>query len=582
MIARSKAALIAAHKPRERLPVSAWNEKHVDFAKVPAYDTPYKGKYSLDLFPFWREPADSLSDLDVKEIWVRKCARAGASECVLLAGLRHTVACDPQPCLYISADQRQAERFMRQRLLPSLKASSATADKLDQATRIDTEVSLADMTLVVGWASNPTIYRGDGYGLILGDEVSLWPEFSADLLRKRTATYPFAHLVFVSSPDPTRKGGPENDPIFREFADTDCREWQMQCPTCQSRFTFRFGGIESRDGVKWDDSARMPSDDGDTWDLQQVYDSAHYVAPCGHRIEESKRLDVVATGHWMPTNPNAHPGKRGYAVNSLMMPWRESSFGGVAQAFLKAVANGDDAVGRYFAEWWGTEHHPKHEAANESVIFDRIGSHGKGQRFSQLEPVKSTLGDKSPIVLLTVDVQQGNLFWLAREWLPTGDSGLVDWGMCVEWSEVEAAANKYQVHRVYVDSAYVNRRAEVLDYCTRCHAIPIYGNSKLQSPIRSELIDPYEGLANQGRLKIKRLVFEPDIFRQSFFEMMTGQRKHVWSVYRGIEHEYIRQVTAEHRINGEWKRLRRDNHMFDLETYQVLAAYSSGLLPLAL
>jgi hypothetical protein len=47
-----------------------------------------------------------------------------------------------------------------------------------------------------------------------------------------------------------------------------------------------------------------------------------------------------------------------------------------------------------------------------------------------------------------------------------------------------------------------------------------------------------------------------------------------WSVYQGIEREYVNQMTSEEKTDGLWKlkRGRTNNHLWDDEVLQLLAA----------
>ena len=57
-----------------------WARDSVDFSREPRYDTEYKAPYDPEYMPFFKEPAECVNDRDVKECWVLKCSRAGASE----------------------------------------------------------------------------------------------------------------------------------------------------------------------------------------------------------------------------------------------------------------------------------------------------------------------------------------------------------------------------------------------------------------------------------------------------------------------------------------------------------------------
>jgi hypothetical protein len=65
-------------------------------------------------------------------------------------------------------------------------------------------------------------------------------------------------------------------------------------------------------------------------------------------------------------------------------------------------------------------------------------------------------------------------------------------------------------------------------------------------------------------------------------QLMRGETMQKWYVYRHPERDYVRQVTAEQKQEGEWK-LREGhphNHLFDCEVLQLLAATIDGVIML--
>ncbi len=56
------AILLGRYAPVSDLNVWQWNEANVDFARVPSYDTMSHAPYSADLLPFWKEPAECMTD----------------------------------------------------------------------------------------------------------------------------------------------------------------------------------------------------------------------------------------------------------------------------------------------------------------------------------------------------------------------------------------------------------------------------------------------------------------------------------------------------------------------------------------
>ena len=62
--------------------------------------------------------------------------------------------------------------------------------------------------------------------------------------------------------------------------------------------------------------------------------------------------------------------------------------------------------------------------------------------------------------------------------------------------------------------------------------------------------------------------------------MQKGEAPQKWWIYRNPEREYLRQVTAEERVNGKWntKPGQSQNHLFDCCVGQLVLATVSGLV----
>jgi hypothetical protein len=177
------------------------------------------------------------------------------------------VAVAPESCMYVTDSVENAEGFMKGRIVRGLKLAPVCAERLRECEATEHWLRFPAMDLRVSWCRSKAPYKQDGWPLIFGDEVSTWPAFAPDQLRKRADMYAFHHIVFASSPDPTRRGNPEHDPIIMLFADTDKRQWFMPDPGKKGkRFHYRFGGQDEPDGIKWPTECRR----GDEWDLDAV------------------------------------------------------------------------------------------------------------------------------------------------------------------------------------------------------------------------------------------------------------------------------------------------------------------------
>lgn len=564
-----------AIKPEPDLNIWQWCAENVDFALSPNYDTPKHERFDPAFMPFWNEPAEAITDPTIREITILKCARAGGSENILLNPIRYCVATSPQPILYVTGDQISAERFMEKRIKRGFKACPSAHRHYKQAQATQHDIAFPGCDLRVTWPKARQAFKQDGWALVLCDEVSLWPDFSPDMARKRTASYPFSHIVFLSSPDPQQKRGSDDDPIFIEYERGDQRKWYCKDPKTGNEFVFRMGGKDG-DGLRWDGTARR--DDG-TWDLDRVRDSAHYITPDGTRIENSERMTIVRGGRWVVTAGNPRADCRSYHVTAFMTPFKSGDFGAIAASFLQAKRQGTTALRTFIyetlAEKWA---HAVERADDELTERKKPYSVG-GYLTEGIAPYVGQAGN----VVIGGDSQKAFFPFVVREFIGN-DSGLIECGNAPDLEMIAAVADKHHAVRVGIDANYVNRRLEVLQACQRHGFAPIIGHDALTASIVETEVDPFEGVPGQGQNgKIGLLKIDVNVFRSMLLDMLRGESFRKWWIPQNAPMDYIRQVVSTQKKDGKWcvRPGYAADHFFDCETYALAMAVYSGILSTA-
>ena len=557
-------------RPRPRESVSAWAARAVDYSRDVSYPTPLRGPFNPDYMPYWVEVMDCVSNPNIREIVVLKAARTGGTECVMLTSMRWAIATRPQPILYVVSDQLSADRFWRTRILRGLKLSAETEHALKHATEnTKYDLHLPQCDVRITWPRARQAFKQDGWALVLCDEVSTWPEYTPDMARRRTDTYPFPHIIFLSTPDPAQKRGSADDPIFVEYERGDKRKWMMPDPR-GGEFTFEMG-VRGNFGLQWDQSARR--DDG-TWDYDLVRKSAHYVTPAGTVITQRERLEYVRKGHWVPTS-SCPSNVRSYHVPVFLSPFRSGDFGEVAVAFLRAKEQGTIALRTFVYEWLAEPWYAKKDEATAEDVTARIADYMRSEN-----GIEKLGWPKTCAVIVTVDVQRDCFWVVARAWNENGDSALIDYAKVQTWAEVEDFARKYDADHVGVDSAYSDRTQEIYEYCARYLAHPLRGSDNLRALISQRTFDVYEGRAQQGRNHLVEIVYNANAFRSLRLDLQRAKVPLRWALPKDITHEYAQQITTEIKVDGEWKMRRgtKANHLGDCETMQLVLAHMLQLL----
>jgi len=561
-----------------------WLAQNVDFGRVPNYDTENKSAYDPDFFPGWKELLELAAELTTREIWVLKCSRAGGTENLLLGMLRRNIAVSPKSTLFMTGSQMSAEGMMRRRIKRGMGLAKATARKYAHAHELEHEVFFEEMDFRVGWVADKMIYKQDGYELILGDEVSLWPVMAADLLRKRTAGYSFSTILAVSSMDPKAKRPTSQDPIWIEYHNGNQLNWWMPDP--KSRRLFRFEkGDASHDtpGLKWDPAAKLS--DG-SWDLDRVRKTAFYQTPDGTKITEKNRMKVARRGHWRAENKGAASGIVSAKYVSPMVPLKSGEFGELAVNFLKAKMKRDPVIMRtYLYEEWCEQHTENMLRVSDSLVHNLVQhEHMKGQLyFTENEEVRHLYEKVQRATFVGVDVQQAHLVCYAEEYAFPGDHATIAWRYAQTWDEVEAFANQVRAAAVIVDYGYPKRRIEVLQECFKrgqgWYPARGFDSKKMPLPFKRTPLDPFEGSSRESsETSVLTYSWQNDIFKMIALDLLNGDSDKRWIMYPHPEADLVNQLASEERIDGKWvTKGGHENHLWDCKVLCLLMAIISGI-----
>jgi hypothetical protein len=580
--------LLALFRLPPRLNPWQWAEAHVDYSRSPSYDTEWRGPYDADYLPYLKEPMEACDDPLIREVWFLACTRGGKSENLLHTYMRYRLATSPpHAILYIGGQQSKVEQAYQRRIIRGMQLSDETARMIARSIVREHTTDFAGLCdLTISWAANKQVGKGDTYPLILADEVSSWPSFKADVLRERQANVSFPKLIGVSSPDAENARSSDEDPIFQEYEATDMRIYVMPDPK-GGEFSYRMGDPSGVDGVRWDVNAKR--DDG-TWDLEAVRATAHYVTPSGARLDEKDRMDLVGAGHWQPTR-KCESWKRGYKATRFMVPIRSGSFGDMACAFLEAnrkqKAHQYDEKGRSPLRVFVYErlaeryYETRDEVAEEEVMLRTEPGLLKGFRLSDLTAWKETCLARDKLMLMTIDVQKDYYYWLVREWIHPGDSGLVAWGTAPTKERLIEVAERYAVAFAGIDRGFADRKVEVLEFCLdnrdaagRQWIIPLKGTDNLPGDLLPEHLNAYLGVKTKSAGDVDGYQWNSGRFRKLYHAMMSGHSRQRWRIYENVEAEYVRQASAWECVDGVWRRRRGhpQEHLADCEIMQLVLA----------
>lgn len=580
--------LRAQHKPHPRNPMHEWSAENIDFSLVPTYDTPTHAPFDPNFAPYMIPVMDWLQDYSTREIWIRKCSRACATEYVI-AWMRWVVATAPCPMYYLTTDQLTAERFMESRYKRGFDSCPAANRYYKQARKTEHDIRFPHMDFRIGWPNAKGAFRQDGWKAIIADEFSTWKAFAAEALRKRAGTYSFHKIIGLSSPDHVGKH-PDGDPVILEYEATDQCLWMMPDPKTGNPFAWEFGGAKKAHGLKWPDDCKDP--DTDAWDLERVKREAYYVTPDGARIENSQRRMLNAQGQPIPQNENAPEHIHGLWINGPMIPFSDGDFGTLAYRFLEAKRRGHDALRSYFYENWADPGDmPDSTAAGAHSLKAREINYNRGEPFWNAKDKDGELiiivpDNAKKGLFLTFDVQKYHLWWVARWWLIQGErveSGLEDYGNIANFDDAAELVQTANPSAIGVDIGYAERYGETADFCALTGALALKGedNMKQDLYLRDDM-NPNEGRKAGKRdiSKFSMLTWNTDIFRTKQLAAIRGETPWVWHVPTMPGADYARQVLSTTKKDGVWGRLpgHPADHDFDCEVMQLVLARFDNLI----
>jgi phage terminase large subunit GpA-like protein len=215
---------------------------------------------------------------------------------------------NPGPVMVCLPGEVSRDKWVNQKLHPMIEESPAVRQALASVASRDaantrTFKDFAGGQLYMEHAGSPSRLKSTTVKYLLVDELD---EFAAalttgddpeELLDGRTSAYPStAKRLYISTP--TLRGVSR---IHARYERSDRRRYYLPCPHCGHEQPLEWSGLH--------------------W--QRAPDGGHVTAAwyicrdCGAVIDEHHKPAMIAAGRWVPENPGARPGVRGYHINCL-------------------------------------------------------------------------------------------------------------------------------------------------------------------------------------------------------------------------------------------------------------------------
>jgi len=295
------AACARALRPRERLTVSQWADKHRILTSKQSGET---GRWRTSRNPILREIMDCLSvHSPVREIVVMKSSQVGVTE-MTVNWIGYIIEHAHYPAMVLMPTLESRDTWKAQKLNPLLTDTVCIRDILGGIRSRDAANS-KDMIdypggiLFLAGGNSPNSYAQKSVRFLMLDDLDRFPmEIGeegdpVELARSRVKAFPRHKILLASTP--TLKGA---SLIEREFEAGDMRRYHVECPHCGERQVLRWSNVKAN----------------------VTLTSAWYT--CEHNgccIEEHHKPAMLAGGIWIPEKPEVK-NRRSYHLSALYAP----------------------------------------------------------------------------------------------------------------------------------------------------------------------------------------------------------------------------------------------------------------------
>jgi phage terminase large subunit GpA-like protein len=532
-------AMAEVIEPPPPIDFEKWAVDNITFSKR---ESSIPGTYNPDLFPFFSEILKALGPDDpCRTVTLKKSAQIGGTVLANVFTLG-TQGMDPCDFMYIHPTDDNAVRWSKLKLKPMLRSTPSISKLFPERSRDGGDSILfkerADGrgSILISGANSPASLSQVSMSKQVQDDLSKWspneagdPEQQAD---SRSRAHEFAKLFKISTPlvMPGCK-------ISRNYEGGSQEEYHVPCPHCDHMHALEWGNM-------------LANLDEDHPEL------AHFTCPeCEVEINEHHRRDMVRGGKWVAKNPQALRQHRSFYLWSAYAPLQ--SWARIAEEWLKA--KGDPASERVFLnDTVGLAYEEKGEAPPWEELKKRSNESELPRGRPPMWGVVLTLG---------IDCQKDRVEWQLIAWGRENRRHVVDVGVITGHISEDATRTglnnllaqnwKHAAGRVLqIDLAAIDGNAwteDVWDWVKKhpaskvimvrgvgSEAAPLLARVKRERDRKGKLIAYsrrfYNFATSVLKMALYRNVSKIDPMERGFVGFA-----------RGLEDEYFRQLTAEHR-----------------------------------
>lgn len=555
-----------AATPPARLSPSVWTSGRV------CIQDGLTPKYQIENAPWQREPLDILAEPEAKEIVF--LAPIGTGKTTFMeAGLQYIIAEDPGPTLLVGQTDDDLKDWAETRMSYAIRNTPETAALLpsDRHKSRKMQILFPHMSLFLTGA-NLSGLQSKSMRRVFNDEA--WQYRPGMLNEARGRLHDrWNRQFFILS-----QAGCKGDDLDKAWEQSDKREFCFTCPSCGTVQPWKWCNVVYPDDEKLEALERAQA-------AHMKCDNADCDWTCGDSTQ--KRRALAEGAKYVPTSIGL-PGHVGFHYN-VLCNWRKPLWE-IVLLWLEAkaaqrVGNLDPLrqfIQKRLAEPW-----------EEDLSDNRKELVGSGYLVTEYTD-KQKIEDEAHR-FLTVDKQRDHFWAGIRAWTAIGESRLLWYGRVETFDGVHDLSLRYGIppKLVFCDAQYDTD--QVYSACARMDWTALHGSGQksfaYKKPNGDVIHRPFTRFQDATATATGRARYAhwaSDRIKDILHAHRTGQAAG-WHIPDDISQDWMKQIDSEVKrevVNAKtnqaeyrWTRIRNNNHAWDVEAMQVVAALMLKLIP---
>jgi phage terminase large subunit GpA-like protein len=555
-----------ACRPPARLPPSEWATDRV------AIQDGLTPKYSTSNAPWQIEPLDVVANADAKEVVI--LAPIGTGKTTFMeAALQYIIAEDPGPTLLVGQTDDDLKDWAETRMDYAIRNTPETAALLpeDRHKKRKMQILFPHMSLFLTGA-NLSGLQSKSMRRVFCDEA--WQYRPGMLNEARGRLHDrWNRQFFILS-----QAGVKGDDLDKAWGHSDQREFSFSCPDCGTVQPWKWCNV-----VGYEDDTLEPLARAQLARLKCDNADCDWTCP----DSPQPRRALAEGGQYVPTAVGM-PGHVGFHYN-VLANWRKPLWEIVllwleAKAAMR-VGNVDPLrqfIQKRLAETW-----------EEDLTDNRAALVGNGYLVSEF-----TAGQKieeEAHRFLTVDKQRDHFWAGVRAWRASGESMLLWYGRIETFDGVHDLALRYGIkpQMVFVDAGYDTD--QVYSACARMNWTALHGSGQKSFAYKKQNGDVihrpftrFQDATASGGGKARYSHWASDRIKDILHAHRTGIAGS-WDIPDDVSPDFLKQIDSEvkkevtnsktKQVEYRWTRTRNNNHAWDVEAMQIVAALMLKIIP---